>query len=80
MVAAPPPKPLPPTAAGTLIVVKPAIVLKRGEIVNRTYRRSAETTGVTVRVTPLGKGAGVGTKATDPGPTIGVNCETYHCN
>ena len=51
-----------------------------GEIVNRTYRRSAETTGVTVRVTPLGKGAGVGTKATDPGPTIGVNAATYHCN
>ena len=51
-----------------------------GEIVNRTYRRSAETTGVTVRMTPLGKGAGVGTKATDPGPTIGVNAATYHCN
>ena len=31
-------------------------------------------------MTPLGKGAGVGTKATEPGPTIGVNAATYYCN
>ena len=50
--------------------------MKIGESVIRTYRRSAETTGVTVRVTPLGNGAGVGMKATEPGPTIGVSDET----
>ena len=33
--------------------MKPLTVWNIGESVIRTYRRSAETTGVTVRVTPL---------------------------
>ena len=59
IVAAPPPRPLPPTAAGTWIVLKPSMAVKNGESVIRTYRRSAETTGVTMSVTPLGNGADV---------------------
>jgi hypothetical protein len=48
--------PAPPvTAAGTEYVSKPSRLLKNGFTLMRTYRRSAVTAGVTVRVDPLGK-------------------------
>ena len=52
MPAAPPP----PTAAGTEYVVKPRISLKPAFTLKRTYRRSADTAGVTSSITPLGSG------------------------
>jgi hypothetical protein len=52
------------TAAGTWIGSKPSSTVNCGFIVRRTYRRSAETTGVADIVTPLGKLWTIGTKAT----------------
>ena len=46
--------------------MNPSRAVKSGLSVIRTYRRSAETTGVTVRVTPLGNDETDGMNATEP--------------
>ena len=50
----------------TAIWSKPSLVMKNGLRVIRTYRRSAETTGVTNSVTPSGIDPICGEKATEP--------------
>ena len=74
MTPPPPAKPMPPTAASwDWKVVKPLRALKKGARVSRTYRRSADTTGVTVSVTPVGTKPTLGVKATAAGPMMGVS-------
>ncbi len=75
--AEPPPRPEPPTAAGTGDRGEPFQGREdRRERLIRTYRRSAEDDGVTKSCTPLGKGVGCGRKPTEPGPMIGVSDDT----